>query len=127
MILSEDKTITYVHRTKGNINEMLQFLTSAAKAGFSLAAIAAAVFWSLHEGFIQANVFSQMTSDQTYNAFIWSSGIAGLLFLVAILLSSGSNGGKTISADNGGTAIDNSGFLNRFKFLDRKSKDENDK
>ncbi|EOD9425629.1 hypothetical protein ACJ5M7_001959 [Vibrio harveyi] len=107
---------------------MLQFLTSAIKAGFTLAAITAAVFWSLHQGFIQANVFSQMTPDQTYNAFIWSSGIAGFLFLVAILLSAGQkNSGKTISADNGGTAIDNSGFLNRFNFLDRKSKDENAK
>ncbi|MFS1863152.1 hypothetical protein BCU54_018915 [Vibrio lentus] len=107
---------------------MLQFLTSTAKAGFTLAAIAAAVFWSLHEGFIQAKIFSQMTSDQTYNAFIWSSSIAGFLLFVAILLSTGSkNSGKTISADNGGTAIDNSGFLTRFKFLERKSKDENGK
>lgn len=107
---------------------MLNFLTTTSKAGFTLASITAALFWSLHNNFIEAKLFSQMTPEQTYNAFIWSSGIAGFLLLIAILLSTGSNNsGKTISADNGATAIDNSGFLNRFNFLNRKSKDDNAK
>ena len=53
---------------------MLKFLSGTVKAGFGLAAIAAAVFWSVHQGFIQANAFSAMTPEQTFKAFIWSSG-----------------------------------------------------
>lgn len=104
---------------------MIKFLTGTVKAGFSLAAIAAAIFWSVHEGFLQANVFSQMTPEQTFTAFIWSSGIAGVLLLVAIVLSFATkSSGKTITADNGGIAIDNSGFLNFFKFFKKNSDDK---
>lgn len=104
---------------------MLKFLSGTVKAGFGLAAISAAVFWSVHQGFIQANAFSAMTPEQTFKAFIWSSGIAGVLLLVAILLSSATkSNGKSITADNGGIAIDNSGFLNFFKFFRNKSDDK---
>ncbi|WP_042150202.1 MULTISPECIES: hypothetical protein [unclassified Pseudoalteromonas] len=100
---------------------MLNFLSSAVKAGFGLAAISAAIFWSVHEGFVQASIFAQMTPEQTYNAFIWSIGVAGLALILAIVLSAGNKSvGKTITADNGGYAIDNSGFLNKFKLFDRK-------
>jgi hypothetical protein len=103
---------------------MLKFLTGTVKAGFGLAAIAAAVFWSVHEGFIQANIFTEMSQEQTFKAFIWSTGIAGFLLFVAILLSSAAkSNGKTITADNGGIAIDNSGFLNFIKFF-KKNSDE---
>lgn len=97
---------------------MLNFLSTAVKAGFGLAAISAAIFWTVHQGFIQANIFSQMTAEQTFSAFIWSSSIAGGMLLVAILLSAGSNSkGKSITADNRGIAIDNSGFLNFIKIF----------
>ena len=101
---------------------MINFLAGAVKAGFGLAAIAAAIFWSVHEGFLKANIFSQMTPEHTFAAFIWSSGIAGILLFVAIILSfTTKSSGKTISADNSGVAIDNSGFLNIFKFLKKNS------
>lgn len=104
---------------------MLKFLTGTAKAGFGLASIAAAIFWSVHQGFLQAKVFSKMTPEQTYNSFIWCSGIAGILLLVAIFLSAGkAESGKKITADNGGTAIDNSGFLNSFRFSKDKPEDK---
>jgi hypothetical protein len=104
---------------------MLKFLAGTVKAGFGLAAISAAIFWSVHQGFLQANVFSAMTSEQTFKAFIWSSGIAGLLLFVAILLSAVTkSNGKSITADNGGIAIDNSGFFNIFKFFKNKSDDK---
>jgi len=95
---------------------MIKFLTMALKAGFGLAAIAAAVFWSVHREFIQSNTFDKMTSEQVFLAFLWSSGISGVLLLFTILLSSSSKAsqGETITADNGGTAVDNSGFMNRF-------------
>ncbi len=95
---------------------MIKFLTTALQAGFGLAAIAAAVFWSVHKEFIQSNIFEKMTSEQVFLAFLWSSGISGVLLLFAILLSSSSkvSQAKTITADNEGTAVDNSGFMNRF-------------
>ena len=101
---------------------MIKFLITALKAGFGLAAIAAAVFWSIHKEFIQSNIFEKMTTEQAFLAFLWSSGISGVLLLFAIILSSPSKAsqGKTITADNGGTAVDNSGFMNRFSI--RKSK-----
>lgn len=103
---------------------MIDFLKVAIKAGFGLAAIAAAIFWSIHEGFIQADLFSQMSSDQTLVAFKWSTGIAGLLLLVSILLSFSSKPtGKTITADNGGVAVDNSGFLNKFNLFKKNKGD----
>jgi hypothetical protein len=109
---------------KGFMN-MLKFLAETVKAGFGLAAISAAIFWSVHQGFLQANVFSAMTSEQTFKAFIWSSGIAGILLFVAILLSAATkSNGKSITADNGGVAIDNSGFFNIFKFFRNKSDDK---
>lgn len=104
---------------------MLSFLSGAAKAGFGLAAISAAIFWSLHQEFIQANIFSKLTPEQTLKAFMWSSGIAGILLLVAIVLSAGSkSNGKTITAENGGVAIDNAGFLNYFSFFKDKPDDK---
>lgn len=97
---------------------MIDFLKVAVKAGFGLAAIAAMIFLSIHEGFIQANIFSQMSPEQTLKAFKWSSGIAGLLLLVAIFLSySSKSTGKTITSDNGGVSVDNSGFLNTFRIF----------
>lgn len=97
---------------------MIDFLKVAVKAGFGLAAIAAATFWSIYEGFIQANLFSQMSAEQTLAAFKWSSGIAGLLLLVAIFLSFSSKPtGKTITSDNGGVSVDNSGILNKFNLF----------
>ena len=48
---------------------MINFLEGAVKAGFGLAAIAAAIFWSVHEGFFQENIFSQMNPEQTLTAF----------------------------------------------------------
>ena len=88
-----------------------------------MAAISAAIFWSVHEGFVQASVFAQMTPEQTYNAFIWSIGVAGIALILAIVLSAGNKStGKTITADNGGYAIDNSGFFNKFKLFGRKGK-----
>lgn len=105
---------------------MINFLSGTVKAGFGLAAIAAAIFWSVHQGYLQANIFSQMNSDQTFRAFIWSSGIAGGLLFFAILISSFTKtSGKTITADNGGIAIDNSGLLNFFKFFRKKSDNNN--
>lgn len=104
---------------------MLSFLSGTVKAGFGLAAISAAIFLSVHQGFLQANVFSTMTPEQTFIAFIWSSGLAGVLLLVAILLSTVTkSNGKSITADNGGIAIDNSGLLNVFKFLRNKPDDK---
>ncbi|MFQ1876031.1 hypothetical protein [Aeromonas veronii] len=104
---------------------MLNFLAGTAKAGFGLASITAAVFWSVQQGFIKANIFSTMTQDQTYKAFIWSSGIAGVLLFVAMLLSAVTkSNGKSIIAETGGIAIDNSGFLNFFKLFRNKSDDK---
>lgn len=100
---------------------MLNFLSGTVKAGFGLASISAALFWTVHEGFIKAEVFSAMTPEQTFLAFIWSSGIAGVLLLFSILLSAAKVNGKSISADNGGIAIDNSGFFNVFKLFKKKS------
>ncbi len=103
---------------------MLKFLAGTVKAGFGLAAISAAVFWSVHEGFVKAKIFNKMTPEQTFDAFIWSSSLAGGLLFIAIVLSSATkSNGKTITADNGGIAIDNSGFLNFIKFF-RKKTDE---
>jgi len=104
---------------------MIDFLKVAVKAGFGLAAIAAATFWSIHEGFIQANLFSQMSAEQTLAAFKWSSGIAGLLLLVTIFLSfSSKSTGKTITSDNGGISVDNSGFLNKFNIFKKNKGDK---
>lgn len=100
---------------------MIKFLTAALQAGFGLAAIGAAVFWSVHKEFIQSNIFEKMTPEQAFLAFLWASGISGVLLLFAILLSSSSKAsqGKTITADNEGTAVDNSGFMNRFNIRKR--------
>jgi hypothetical protein len=104
---------------------MINFLAGTVRAGFGLAAISAAMCWSVHEGFLQANVFSRMNPEQTFIAFLWSTGIAGILLLVAIILSSTTtSSGKTINADNGGIAIDNSGLLNFFRFFKKNSDDK---
>lgn len=100
---------------------MLGFLSFAVKAGFGLAAISAAIFLSVHQGFFKANVFSVMTPEQTFKAFIWSSGLAAILLFFSILLSAATkSNAKTITADNGGIAIDNSGLLNFFKIFRNK-------
>jgi hypothetical protein len=101
---------------------MIKFLTLAFKAGFGLAAIAAAVFWSIHKEFIQSNMFEQMTSEQIFMAFLWSTGISGVLLFFTILLSFSSkpSHSKSITASYGGFATDNSGILNRFSFRKKK-------
>lgn len=104
---------------------MLNFLAGTVRAGFGLAAIAAAIFWSVHQGFLQANIFSAMTPEQTYKSFIWSIVIAGALLFFAIFLSAAvKSNGKSISADNNSIAIDNSGFRNYFKFFRKKPDDK---
>lgn len=101
---------------------MLKFLSLSFKAGFGLTAITAAILWAVHEGFLKAKVFSVMTPEQTFNAFIWSTGLSAALLFFSLILSAVTNqSAKSIKAETGGIAIDNSGCLNFFKFLKDKS------
>jgi hypothetical protein len=93
---------------------VLKFLSRAMSFGAVLAAIPAALFYSVHKAFIQADIFSQLTSEQIYSIFLWSTGVIAVCLALGMFFSmiGKSSTGKTITADNGGIAIDASGNKN---------------
>jgi len=110
-----------VMHTKGG--RMIKFLSGTVKAGFGLVSITAALLWSHMKGFINAKIFTTMTQEQTYSAFIFTVASSIVLLIVAILITSQEKKqGKTISSDNGGISVDNSGFLNRFQIFRKPNK-----
>jgi ABC-type Fe3+ transport system permease subunit len=90
--------------------KMLNFLKLTLKAGCVLPSIAAALLYSINQQWMTISVFSTLTSEQTYNAYIYSLGIAFACFVLLIIVySSSKNSSKTITASGNGNAIDSSG------------------
>lgn len=89
---------------------MLNFLKLTLKAGCVLPSIAAALLYSINQQWMTISVFSTLTSEQTYDAYLYSLGIAFACFVLLILTYSNSkNSSKTITASGNGNAIDSSG------------------
>ncbi|MFB2681582.1 hypothetical protein [Shewanella mangrovisoli] len=89
---------------------MLNFLKLTLKAGCVLPSIAAALLYSINKQWVTISIFSTLTSEQTYNAYIYSLGIAFACFILLIIVySSGKNASKIITASGNGNAIDSSG------------------
>ena len=89
---------------------MLSFLKAALKVGCVLPSIAAALLYSINQQWLTINIFSTLTSEQTFDAFIFSLSIAFASFVLLIFTHISSKGrSKTISATNNSTVIDSSG------------------
>lgn len=89
---------------------MLNFLKITLKAGCVLPSIAAALLYSINKQWMTISIFTTLTSEQTYNAYIYSLGIAFACFILLIIVySSTKNASKIITASGNGNAIDSSG------------------
>ncbi|WP_281649024.1 hypothetical protein [Parendozoicomonas sp. Alg238-R29] len=90
---------------------MIEILKTASKAGFSLAALGTALIYFVHIEWIKIEIFSTLTSDQTYKALIFSITITfiAFLFLVFAQVQSRKSGSVTVTAKDHGTAINNTG------------------
>lgn len=94
---------------------MFSFLKMALKAGFGLAAIGAALFFSIHKEWMKLDVFSQLTPEQTYNFFIYNSiaVFCSFVFLLIIHAASNRREGRTVSASHDSVAVSSSGKNNK--------------
>jgi len=90
---------------------------ATSKLGAVLVSIAAALFWFVYKGWFELGIFSQMTPEQTFQAFVWSSLLATTLVIVSIIghVSSKKASPKSISASDNSIAVDNSGSNNSIK------------
>jgi len=90
---------------------MLNVLKIAFQAGCGLAALGAGLFYFLYKEWFQLDIFSTLTPEQTYNAFIYSltvSLIALIILIVAHLVKDNKSTAK-VSADHNSIAVDSSG------------------
>jgi len=90
---------------------MLSFFTITSRLGAVCASIGAALFWSVHKGWLEVGVFSKMTSEQTFQAFIWSISGAFILAIIGfvVYVLEKRKPEKYITASDHSIAIDNSG------------------
>ncbi|WP_283189583.1 hypothetical protein [Pseudomonas sp. PMCC200344] len=90
---------------------MLDFLKASLKTGGGLAVVAAALFYSMHVEWLKIGMFSAMTPDQTYKAFLYSLGATVVIALMLMLIHASSNkkASISISARDNANAVNNSG------------------
>ena len=93
---------------------MLNFFSTTSKLGAVCASIGAILFWSVHKGWLELALFSKMTPEHTFQAFIWSTSLAFILGLTgfAVHLLEKRKTEKSITASDNSIAIDNSGKNN---------------
>ena len=90
---------------------MLSFFTATSKLGAVFASIGAALFWFVYNGWLELEVFSKMTPEQTFQAFIWSISCAFILAIIGFFVHvlEKRKPEKNITASDHSIAIDNSG------------------
>lgn len=90
---------------------MLNILKLAFQAGCGLAALGAGLFYFLYKEWFQLGIFSTLTPEQTYKAFIYSLAFS-LVTLVVLVIAHIAQGNKSrakVSADHNSIAVDSSG------------------
>jgi len=90
---------------------MLNVLKLAFQAGCGLAALGTGLFYFLYKEWFQLSIFSTLTPDQTYNAFIYSliTSLVAFTILVVAHLVNGKKAKGKVSAENNSIAVDSSG------------------
>ncbi|CAI1026373.1 hypothetical protein [Serratia quinivorans] len=93
---------------------MLSFWKIAFKYGAGLAVISAVVFLCFNKQWVESGLFTSMTTDQTFYAFIISLGIAFVLAISFLICYYKDRKEKQktnviINAENNSNAINNSG------------------
>jgi hypothetical protein len=90
---------------------MLNVIKLAFQAGCGLAALGASLFFFAYKEWFKLDVFSTLTPEQTYKAFIYSLTFS-LIALVVLVLAHLVKGGKSsakVCADHNSIAVDSSG------------------
>ncbi|PKG55240.1 hypothetical protein [Shewanella sp. GutDb-MelDb] len=90
---------------------MLNLLSTSLKAGFGLTAIATALFYSMHQEWFSLGIFSDLTAQQTYNAFLYSLAATFVAFVLLLIVhvSSKNSPSRTTRATGNSVAVDSSG------------------
>ncbi|MFQ2290600.1 hypothetical protein ACK323_03665 [Aeromonas enteropelogenes] len=84
------------------------------KIGAGLAGVAAFVFCSIYNQWLQLNIFSSMNAEQTFYSFIISLALLFLFSMSLIVLHYRENSkiGNSAIANSGGVAVNNTGSGN---------------
>lgn len=90
---------------------MLSLLKIVLSAGLGLAGLGALTLYGVMESWLKLDVFSKMTSEQTYNAFIACliAMFGSLLVLVIVHLRSSPNPSVSAVSHSSGHAINTTG------------------
>jgi len=89
---------------------------ATAKLGAVFASLCAALFLFVYKGWFEARIFSTMSPDQTFSAFIWTTSVAAILVFISLIghfMTQPKRAEKVIMATGGGIAFDNSGSGNQ--------------
>ena len=101
---------------------MLKFFMFTSKLGAVGLSACATLMLSLHKGWLEAKIFSTLSPEQTFSAFIWTLSLSAVLVFVSIIghFISNRKPEKSITANNSSYAFDNSGKNNTVN-IDAKS------
>lgn len=65
---------------------MFDLLKNSLKTGCGLAALATALFFSIHMEWLKSGLFSQLSQEQTFSFLIYSLIMTGVAFLFLVLI-----------------------------------------
>lgn len=104
---------------------MIEFLSKTIKSGAVLAAISAAIFYSLYSEILHVSILESLSQDQLFSFLIISLVIFGVLMLVGLILSSKktpppTSPKKHLESHNNSITVDNSGLCNSLNIFKKK-------